>query len=170
MLNDNTSAVAVDAPIPGQSLTAPLGGRPWQKPPQYSTPEEALAFYVERITEDKQTDQIMDLLEIGVPADTLVDTMTLGGVMQGLHSADVSMIIGPALIETISGMATKAGIDHKVVAGDGELENKPTRSEIAVVLNKEKQKPNSTMAQPAEEMEEEQETSEPLRGLMARRV
>ena len=67
-------------------------------------------------------------------------------------------------------MATKAGIDHKVVAGDGELDNKPTRSEIAVVLNKEKQKPNSTMAQPAEEMEEEQEASESPRGLMARRV
>ena len=28
-----------DAPIPGMSLTAELGGRPWQSPPQYATVE-----------------------------------------------------------------------------------------------------------------------------------
>ena len=29
-----------DRPIPGMSLTAELGNRPWQQPPQYSTDEK----------------------------------------------------------------------------------------------------------------------------------
>ena len=36
----------IDAPIAGQSLTAELGNRPWQQPPQYTTVEEALQFYM----------------------------------------------------------------------------------------------------------------------------
>ena len=30
----------IDAPIPGMSMTAPMGGRPWLKPPQFATVEE----------------------------------------------------------------------------------------------------------------------------------
>ena len=71
MLDKNTPKPALDAPIPGQSLTAPLGDRPWQKPAKFPTPEQALAFYVDRIGQDRQINQIVDLLELGVPVDTL---------------------------------------------------------------------------------------------------
>lgn len=35
-----------DYPIPGQGMTAEVGSRPWQNPPQYTTVEEALEFYI----------------------------------------------------------------------------------------------------------------------------
>ena len=43
MLKRNEPAPALDAPIPGQSLTAPVGDRPWQRPAALPTPEQALA-------------------------------------------------------------------------------------------------------------------------------
>ena len=39
-------AVPFDAPIPGESLTAELGSRPWQSPPQFATVEQALDYYL----------------------------------------------------------------------------------------------------------------------------
>ena len=42
-----------------QSLTAPLGDRPWQKPAVYPTPDEALAFYIDRITRPKQATKML---------------------------------------------------------------------------------------------------------------
>ena len=36
----------IDAPIAGQSLTSEVGGWPWEQPPQYTTVEETLEFYL----------------------------------------------------------------------------------------------------------------------------
>ena len=38
---------AFDAPIPGMSLTAPPKGRPWRKPYQFSTVDEAVELYTD---------------------------------------------------------------------------------------------------------------------------
>ncbi len=134
MINKNAPAPALDAPIPGQGMTAPLGDRPWQKPARFTTPEQALAFYVDRLTQEKQVNQMLDILELGVPVDTLVDTMQLGGVMEGLHSVDVGMIIAPALIETITQIADKAGVKH-TVEGQEEDPDIPRMSSIALTLD-----------------------------------
>ena len=168
MINKNAPSPALDAPIPGQGMTAPLGGRPWQNPPKFSTPETALAFYIDKITSDRQASQMMDILEMGVPIDTLVDTMQLGGVMEGLHSVDVGVLIAPALSEAISGMADKAGISHVKQSNDIE-EDAPTDSEIALTLNKMKEKRNKPTEEKIEEPVEEENT-ETSSGLMSRRT
>lgn len=62
MFNKNSPSPSLDAPIPGQGMTAPLGGRPWQQPPKFSTPEKALSFYVDRFTQEGQVDQLLDIL------------------------------------------------------------------------------------------------------------
>jgi len=164
MRDRNSPALSLDAPIPGQAMTAPVGDRPWQRPAELPTPEQALSFYVDRITNDKQAAQMMDLLEMGIPVDTLVDTVQLGGVMDGLHSVDVGMVIAPALAEIIAGMADKAGVEYKLMSDDIEAQ-KPTQSEVALTLND-----MSTMTEePAPEPVQEAPAEEP-RGLMARRT
>tara|TARA_R100000742_G_C4257174_1_gene75044 strand:- start:472 stop:996 length:525 start_codon:yes stop_codon:yes gene_type:complete len=173
MLDKNAPAPTLDAPIPGQSLTAPLGDRPWQKPAKFSTPEQALEFYVDRISQDRQIEQLVDLLELGVPVDTLVDTMQLGGVMEGLHSVDVGIIITPALAEVVKQIGDGAEIDY--VFSSEELENTvPTDSEIAVGIRHLNDKPKgilikeeNTQEEPI--IEEEVEEQQQPRGLMARR-
>ena len=166
MLKRNGPAPALDAPIPGQSLTAPVGDRPWQRPAALPTPEQALSFYVERITDDQQASQMLDLLEMGVPVDTLVDTMQLGGVMDGLHSVDVGMVIAPALAEIIGDMADQAGVEHTKLSTE-EREGKPMQSEIALTLN-DISNADMKMEQEPQKAPEPQEEEQP-RGLMARR-
>lgn len=158
----------VDAPIPGQSLTAPLGDRPWQRPPRFSKAEEALAFYIERITTPRAANQMFDILEMGVPIATLVDTMQLGGVMEGLHTVDVGVLISPALAEAIEGMAKVAEVEYSLVGTDPNDE-RPQDSQISLALSslsKDKVEESGIM----EELEEEEPvvTQEP-KGLMARR-
>ena len=102
----------LDAPIPGQSLTHELGARPWQTPAQYTTVEEALDYYIPRFANDDVTEQLMDVLETGVPVSTLANTIQLGGVMEGKHNIDVGMLVIPVLMELIMYMADEEGIEY----------------------------------------------------------
>ncbi len=43
----------LSGPIPGQSLTAEVGSQDWKNPPQYDTIEQALQFYIPRMTSDE---------------------------------------------------------------------------------------------------------------------
>ena len=173
MLNKNAPAVKLDAPVPGQGMTAPLGGRPWQQPPKFSTAEKAFAFYTERLTQDGQADQLLNLIELGVPVDTLADSLQLGGVMEGLHSVDVGILISPALMETMNQMGLQAGL-KPVMPSDKIDPEKSSESEVALNLKKmeEKQTKNIILNENTlmEELEPEVEMSEEKStGLMARR-
>ena len=55
--------VVHDGPIAGQSLTAEYGARPWQSPPQYSTLEEALDWYIPKLTDKAFTSELFDIIE-----------------------------------------------------------------------------------------------------------
>lgn len=155
---------AIDAPIPGQSLTAPLGDRPWQRPARFTSPDQALAFYVERITTPKAANKMLDVLEMGVPISSLVDIMQLGGVMEGIHSVDIGVIISPALAEVMESMAKAAEIDYTLLGKDMN-EGKIDDSQISLALRKAagKQTEESGILETLET-----EAEEP-KGLMARR-
>ena len=102
--------VMLDGPIPGQSLTAELGARPWQQPSQYSTVEEAIDYYVTRMESEEVTTQLLDVLEMGVPVTTVANAIQSSSVMEGKHTVDVGMIVLPVLIEFISLIADTANI------------------------------------------------------------
>jgi len=170
MLDKNAPAPSLDAPIPGQSLTAPLGDRPWQRPPRFPTAEQALNFYVDRLTSDRENGELMDLLELGVPIDSLVDTLQLGGVMEGLHSVDVGIIITPALAELVEQMAKSTDTEYTLTSEEIE-ETLPTKSEVALGI---KHLKDNNMGSLIKEEEKEVIDEEPVeekqpRGLMARR-
>ena len=101
-----------DAPIPGMGMTHELGARPWQNPAQYSTVEEALEYYIPRFANDEVTDQLLDVLEMGVPVTTLANTIQLGGVMEGKHNIDVGMLAIPVLMELIMYIADREGVKY----------------------------------------------------------
>ena len=160
---------AVDAPIPGQSLTAPLGDRPWQQPARYSAPEDALAYYVDKITNPQIANQMLNILELGVPISTLVDVMQTGGVMEGLHSVDVGVIISPALAETMEGMAKAAEIDYTVL-GDEPENLSPKAAEVAIALEKAAKEKNAPQEMVQEEFPMDMPEEDKTKGLMARRI
>lgn len=103
----------LDGPIPGMAMTAELGARPWQSPPQYKTIEEALDYYIPRLSSEEVTAQLLDVLEMGVPVTTIANTMQTASVMEGKHSIDVGMLALPVLIEIIMLIADTANIEYE---------------------------------------------------------
>lgn len=101
-----------DAPIAGMSLTHELGARPWQNPPQYTTIEEVLDYYIPRFANEEVTEQILDVLEMGVPVSTLANILQTSGVMEGKHSIDLGMLATPVLMELIMYIADSEGIEY----------------------------------------------------------
>jgi len=162
MAQQDRANVSLDAPIPGQSLTAPLGDRPWQKPARFSQPDVALAFYVDRITKEDKANNMLDILENGVPVDVLVDILQQGGVMEGVHSLDTGIVIAPALVEVISSMADNVGIEYTKFS-TGEKKKGATSAEIVFAT---KEEPQTEVP----EIEIEEAMEEEPKGLMARRA
>mgnify|MGYP003110052370 FL=1 len=101
------------APIPGQSLTDEPRGYAWERPSEYSTPEEALQFYLPRVTAKETLEDIMLALENGFPLSTLVKGIYMNGVMEGKHSIDIGLLIAPVLHEIILSAAKTYGVAVK---------------------------------------------------------
>lgn len=165
-----------NAPIPGQSLTAELGARPWQHPPQYTTVEEAMDFYAPRILEPQFRGQLVDVMELGIPLTTIANSLQSGGVMQGKHTIDVGILIMPVLIEMLAYVGDEEGVEYTVgTEMEDEDEDKFNDSTIAKAMRAARKKMEESGVEPVEELpetgvEEESMAEEPApAGLMARR-
>jgi len=108
----------LDGPIAGQSLTAEINGRPWLNPPQQVTVDDAIEYYLDRMSSEEFTDQLVDVLEMGVPVTTLANTLQLGSVMEGVHSVDTGMLVMPFIMEMIMLVGDSSGVKY-----DSGLEN-----------------------------------------------
>ena len=86
-----------DAPIPGMSLTAEFAARPWQSPPEIASVDDAIEYYLERMSTDDFADQLTDVMEMGVPVADIANTLQLGAVMEGVHTIDVGILVMPLL-------------------------------------------------------------------------
>lgn len=164
----NTPQPSFDRPTPGMSLTAELGNRPWQQPPQYATVEEALEFYIPRLTNPELIDQLFDVMETGIPLTTIANAMQISGVMEGKHTIDVGMLIIPVLIETMAYLAEEADIEYNAGSNIEEDRSKATDSRIALALSKVRE---ATGEEPDQVEEEQEPPKEPMQsgGLMSRR-
>lgn len=154
----------LDAPIPGMSLTHELGARPWQQPAQFPTVDETIEYYMDRMATEEFMEQVVEVLELGVPVTTIANTMQMSGVMEGKHSIDVGMLTIPLIMEMLMLIAENAGIDYD----DGLAEERSEQTSDARL-----EMVRQEMQGRIEEVEEEPEVDEPTeepKGLMARRV
>ena len=104
---------ALQAAIPGQSLTDEPRNFPWERPPEIVDPDEAIRYHIDRVSQEDVIDNIFFALEFGVPVKNLTDSLMTGAVSQGIHSIDVSMIAAPIVRKFISKAADTAGVDYK---------------------------------------------------------
>jgi hypothetical protein len=81
----------LSAPIPGQSLTDTPKNYPWENPPQMADYEEVTKYYIGRLADQDVMDDLAVLLDGGMPIAPLVDSITTIGVMEGIHTVDVSL-------------------------------------------------------------------------------
>lgn len=103
----------LSAPIPGQSLTDTPKNYPWENPPQMADYEEVTKYYIGRLANQDVMDDLAVLFEGGMPITPLVESITTMGVMEGMHSIDVSLIVAPVLHAFIKAAMLEYGIDAK---------------------------------------------------------
>ena len=154
----------IDAPIPGMSMTAPMGGRPWLKPPQFATVEQALEFYFAKLADREFVPDLLTIIELGVPLTTIANSFQLASVMEGKHTVDVGILVIPVLVEMM--MAIAEANDVEYVSGmDREKEKDLSNAEIAFAKKKGlfDKKANIPLKQ------EQPTKEEPMMGLMSRR-
>jgi hypothetical protein len=168
----NSTEPRFEAPVPGMSMTHELGARPWQQPPQQSSVEEALQYYLPRMQEDAFTDNLLNVIEMGMPLTTLANTIQLAGVMEGRHTADVGILIMPVLIEMMQLVAEAEGIEYVTgMERDLKQDTKDTAIATALATLKDDLSDNvDDTKEPMEELDMIEETNQEPSGLMARRV
>ena len=105
-------------PIPGQSLTVEPGSVPWENPPMYADPLDALEMYMEQLTDEEVVDDLMDMVDIGVPISVVAGVMLSRGVMEGYHTVDVKLLLMPILSAQLKGLADVLGLDYKMSMQD----------------------------------------------------
>lgn len=155
-----------DAPIPGMSLTHELGARPWQTPAQFPTVDEAIEYYMGSMTSEEFMDQIIEVLELGVPVTTIANSMQLSSVMEGKHTVDVGMLVVPVLMEMIMMLGDSAEIEYETGLTNPD-KDKPRKSELAKYAMQYRKKLKSV---DTEELKEDKESDvEEPKGLMARK-
>lgn len=101
-----------NAPIPGESLTTELGGRPWQKPSQYSDINEVVNYYTTRMNTEEFSMQLADVMDMGIPLTTLANSIQMSGVMQGKHTIDAGILVMPVLMEQMMVIGDALGIKY----------------------------------------------------------
>ena len=99
-----------DRPSPGESLVVEPKSRPYERPAEMSKLSEVIDFYISRITSDEVIDNTIEMLDMGVPIEVLVESMTTFFVMQGKHSMDNKMLISPVLHEYVRMLGKQAGV------------------------------------------------------------
>ena len=102
-----------EAPIPGQSLTGEPRQYPWESPPELDKVEDVIKFYIDKLSSQEVMDDLFIALDEGFPLNILVKSILTTGVMEGVHSIDISMIVAPVLHEYILGAAKIQGVKVK---------------------------------------------------------
>ena len=121
------------APIPGQSLFSTPGDSPWERPSELNTVDEALSFYFTSMRDPEIIDDIMTVVDMGIPLEPIVKTMYMSSVMRGLHNLDVGLIVAPVLSEFLAAVAKSYDIDFKY-SGVDPMEEKSAKEEQKVQM------------------------------------
>ena len=151
-----------DAPIPGQSLTDTPGNAPWEHPPQYTDPEEILDKLYDKITSGEFTEQLIAMLDAGVPVEAVVRVMVFSGFMQGKFTPDVGFMIVEPLMKLVAAVGIRAGVDKLKLSLD-DLSNNKFISDMA-----ELKAAGEEVSQISEEIKEELPRPEQGPGLLAK--
>jgi hypothetical protein len=157
-----------DRPIPGQSLTTEPKNAPYENPPEINNVDEALMHHIDHLNNAEAAEDILDFIEAGVDVKTLTEAVMRSAVMQGVHSVDISLTIGPVLHEFIRGIPLAAGIDFEDGFEDKEVRKVKTYSRQIASATKMLKKLGVDDA-PTQEDEEPVVEDKPT-GLMARRA
>ena len=124
---NNVNYDPFDQPIPGEGMTAEPGSRVWEKPSQFSKPEEAAGYVIDKIeNNEKAKDGMLNIMAAGSPIETIVNTMSFVGFTEGKWTPDTAELIKVPLAVYLVGLAVENNIDatmYNVAKEDQETMN-----------------------------------------------
>ena len=129
------------APIPGQSLFTTPNERPYERPSELNTVDDALSYYFTNLRDPEIIDDLMTVVDMGIPLEPIVKTMYMSSVMNGIHNLDVGLIVAPVLSEFLAAVAKSYEIDFKYTAVDAaeqksEKENMKVQMMLRAAIDK----------------------------------
>lgn len=173
----NIQSMMMQGPIPGNSLTDEPGAFPWEQPPQMNDPEEVFNYYVKKISDEEVSDNVLTMLDLGMPISVITGAMLSRGVMDGIHTVDMKLIMKPQLGVVLKNMAEEAGIKYKETMNDYvDKDAAAKRKRMLKLAAKLKQRLNTEnmdqgdiiQQQVAEDIVEEPAKEDKPQGLMAK--
>ena len=130
-----------EAPIPGQSLFTTPNERPYERPSELDTVDDALSYYFTNLRDPEIIDDLMTVVDMGIPLQPIVKTLYMSSVMNGIHNLDVGLIVAPVLSEFLAAVAKSYEIDFKYTAVDAaeqksEKENMKVQMMLRAAIDK----------------------------------
>ena len=127
-----------DSPVPGQSLTDTPGNYPWEHPPQFVDPEEATEYIWVTLHRKELTEQLIGMLDAGVPVEAIGRTILFAGFMEGKFSPDLAFIITEPVMKMIAAIGINGGVEKIVFSLEDLTNRKQLKAITQVKMAKEK--------------------------------
>ena len=107
------------APIPGQSLTKDTEDTyPWEKPPEFTHPREALDDVVGSIMQPEAMKNIVSALAQGAAVADLGTAILYAKFNEGKITPDVMMMLAEPVMYTIMAIGEEANIQYNIEGND----------------------------------------------------
>ena len=154
-------------PIPGQSLTEEPGKWSWDKPPKFASLEESADATMEKLFSDKNTKNVIMMLEAGVPVEGIARSIVFAGFQSGAYSVDVALLLTPMVTEAVLTIGTVAEVKDMRLSLKPKDE-KQDNFEVGMADAKFIKFLSSKTEKDLTKIKETAEEKEPTEGLMSR--
>ena len=126
-----------DAPIPGQSLTDKPGNSAWEHPPQFTNTSEAADFVWDKLTTPEFTEQVIGMLDSGIPVEAIGRIILFSGFTEGKWNPDVAFIIAEPVMKMIVAVGFQGGVKKFRISMNDMTNNNELKSIMDIKKNSE---------------------------------
>lgn len=88
-----SNALHFSGPIAGSSLTRAPGSVPWEKPPMYTTVDDAMKFFVQQFQNPMMVHSFLATIEAGAPLDVTIYTILSHGFAEGKWTPSLMVML-----------------------------------------------------------------------------
>ena len=125
-----------DAPVPGQGMTDKPGNSAWEHPPQYTNTAEAAEYVWDKLTEPQFTEQVIGMLDAGIPVEAIGRIILFSGFSEGKWTPDVAFIITEPIMKMIATIGIQGGVKKFRISTQDLTNNTEMKSILDVKKNK----------------------------------
>ena len=113
---DKVGVNPFNAPVPGESLTAPTDmPKAWEKPPQYTDVDDCMESIYLEITQESTLRELVTIINEGTPLDDIANVILYRGYTQGLWNPDILLQLIEPTIYLLIAIADYADIKDYVL-------------------------------------------------------